>query len=76
VSEHRSGAVPGFTRRHGVKLLVFVETHHGIEVAIERENPEWDDLAVSLLGFGPLPVPKPHHRHSGKGRDPRTRKWE
>ena len=32
---------------------------------IERENPMWDDLAVSLLGFDPPPS-----RHPGEGRDP------
>jgi putative endonuclease len=37
---------------------------------IERDNPDWDDLAVSLLGFVPLPSPKPSHRHPGEGRDP------
>ena len=42
---------------------------------IERDNPDWDDLAVSLLGFDPLPSPKLTHRHPGEGRDPRTRKY-
>jgi putative endonuclease len=31
---------------------------------IETDNPFWDDLAVSLLGFEPLPP-----SHSGGGRD-------
>ena len=26
---------------------------------IERDNPLWDDLAVSLLGFEPLPPARP-----------------
>jgi putative endonuclease len=30
---------------------------------IETDNPFWDDLAVSLLGFEPL-------SHPGEGRDP------
>jgi len=34
---------------------------------IERGNPLWDDLAVSMLGFAPLPRPI---RHPGEGRDP------
>jgi putative endonuclease len=42
---------------------------------LERENPLWHDLAVTLLAFDPLP-PKPiPHRHPGESRDPRTRDW-
>jgi putative endonuclease len=37
---------------------------------IERDNPYWDDLAVPLLGFDPMPAAKPPHRHPGEGRDP------
>ena len=73
ICEHRNGLVPGFTRRYGVKRLVYVETHDDVSDAIARErrikewrrdwkiqliekdNPLWDDLAVSLLGFEPLP---------------------
>jgi putative endonuclease len=36
--EHRDGAVPGFTRRYGVKLLVYYETFGEIEEAIHRES--------------------------------------
>jgi putative endonuclease len=32
---------------------------------IERENPLWDDLAISMFGFPPLPS-----RHPGERRDP------
>jgi putative endonuclease len=92
--EHRTGIVPGFTRRHGIKRLVYVEAHDDIEAAIlrekqikewqrdwkirliERENPGWDDLAVALFGFEPLPAPFRPHRHPGEGRDPRTRTWK
>ncbi|HEX8573645.1 MAG TPA: GIY-YIG nuclease family protein [Allosphingosinicella sp.] len=42
---------------------------------IERDNPDWSDLAVSILGFDPLPSPSLFHRHPGEGRDPRTRKY-
>jgi putative endonuclease len=35
---------------------------------IERDNPLWDDLAVSLLGFAPLPLNPA--RHPGEGGDP------
>jgi putative endonuclease len=38
VQEHREGLVPGFTRRYGVKLLVFFELHHDINTAILREK--------------------------------------
>lgn len=92
IYEHRIGAIRGFTRRYGVKRLVYVETFDDIEAAIVREkrmkewqrnwkvqllervNPEWEDLAVSLLGFEPLPKPPIPHRHPGESRDPRTRK--
>jgi len=81
IYEHREGLVPGFTRRYGVKRLVYVETYDDISDAIVRErrmkewkrdwkvrlietdNPFWDDLAVTLLGFAPL-------SHPGEGRDP------
>ncbi len=37
-SRHKSRAVPGFTRRYGVDILVWYEIHHDIEAAIEREK--------------------------------------
>ncbi len=75
ISEHRLGLVPGFTRKYGIKRLVWMEPFGEIVPAIAREkqikawnrawkielieagNPEWDDLAVRLLGFEPLPRP-------------------
>jgi putative endonuclease len=36
--EHREGLVPGFTRRYGVKQLVWYENHLRIEDAIQREK--------------------------------------
>jgi putative endonuclease len=84
IYEHRIGAVPGFTRRHNVKLLVYLETYDDIEAAIvrekrlkewqrdwkirliERDNPDWNDLAVALLGFEPLPADLHSHRHPGE----------
>ena len=96
--EHREGLVPGFTRRYGVKRLVYVETYDDISDAIvrerrikewqrnwkiqliERENPFWEDLAVSLLGFDPLPPPpkesprrKPGPMDRSRGRAPQPR---
>lgn len=36
--QHRIGAVPGFTRDYGVKLLVWFEQHATMESAIQREK--------------------------------------
>lgn len=38
VWEHREGLVPGFTKRYGLKRLVFVERHEDIRDAIRREK--------------------------------------
>ena len=36
--EHRTGAVEGFTKRYGCKLLVWVEPHERMDEAIAREK--------------------------------------
>jgi putative endonuclease len=36
--EHRTGVVPGFTRKYGVKLLVWYEVHESRETAFQRER--------------------------------------
>ena len=36
--EHREGLVPGFTKKYGVKMLVWYEWHEDINVAIAREK--------------------------------------
>jgi putative endonuclease len=36
--EHREGVVEGFTKRYGLKRLVFFETHDDIREAIRREK--------------------------------------
>ena len=36
--EHRTGLIPGFTQKYGVKSLVWFETHERIETAIQREH--------------------------------------
>ena len=47
VEAHRSGDVPGFTERYGVKDLVYFELHTDMYEAIQREkrikkwNREW-----------------------------------
>jgi putative endonuclease len=38
VVEHREGAVDGFTKQYGVKMLVYFEEHESIVAAIEREK--------------------------------------
>jgi putative endonuclease len=36
--QHREAALPGFTKRHAVKRLVWFEMHGSMEVAIRREK--------------------------------------
>ena len=36
--EHLSGAVPGFTKKYGVKTLVWYEVHESRETAFQRER--------------------------------------
>jgi putative endonuclease len=36
--EHREGLVEGFTRRYGLKRLVWMEFHDDIRAAIQREH--------------------------------------
>jgi putative endonuclease len=36
--EHRTGAVPGFTRKYGIKMLVWFEQHDTRESAFQRER--------------------------------------
>ncbi len=38
VYEHREGVVEGFTRRYGLKRLVWMEPHDDIRAAIQREK--------------------------------------
>jgi putative endonuclease len=38
VWEHQTGAVPGFTRKYGVKMLVWYEQHETRESALVRER--------------------------------------
>ena len=38
VYEHREGLVDGFTRRYGLKRLVWYEQHETMEAAITREK--------------------------------------
>ncbi|MEO9190656.1 MAG: GIY-YIG nuclease family protein [Acetobacteraceae bacterium] len=36
--EHREGVTEGFTKRFGLKRLVYVERHEDIRAAIQREK--------------------------------------
>ena len=38
VHEHRTGAVAGFTKRYGLKTLVYFEVFDDIRTAIQREK--------------------------------------
>jgi putative endonuclease len=38
IYEHREGLVAGFTRKYGVKILVWYEMHQSIDLAIRREK--------------------------------------
>ena len=38
MAEHEQGLVPGFTKRYGVKQLVYYETHDSFDEAIRRET--------------------------------------
>jgi putative endonuclease len=36
--EHREGVAEGFTKRYGLKILVYAERHDDIRTAIQRER--------------------------------------
>jgi putative endonuclease len=36
--EHREGLIPGFTKRYGIKMLVYYERHDTAAAAIQREK--------------------------------------
>ena len=55
IYQHRSGAVRGFTREYGVKLLVWFEQHPTMESAILREKrlKKWNrDWKLALIEAG------------------------
>ena len=71
IGTHKSGALPGFTKRYDVHRLVYIEPFERIEAAItrekqikkwnrdwkknliERDNPEWRDLAAAWFKNAP-----------------------
>jgi putative endonuclease len=38
VWEHREGVADGFTKKHGIKMLVYFEVHSDINEAIKKEK--------------------------------------
>jgi len=38
VYEHKEGLLPGFTKEHGVKHLVYYESTSDVQVALKREK--------------------------------------
>ena len=46
MAEHKQGLIEGFTKKYGVKLLVYYETYPTMEAAIRREKQlkEWRRL--------------------------------
>jgi putative endonuclease len=52
--EHRQGLIPGFSTKHGCKILVWYEQIKAGSRAkklalIEGLNPEWNDLYSNLI---------------------------
>jgi len=46
VFEHKNGFVEGFTKRYGVKMLVYYEAIENFEAALQREKrmKEWNRI--------------------------------
>jgi len=79
VLQHRTNALPGFTRRYGVKMLVWHEEHDSREYAFARERQikKWNrDWKIKLIEKENLewrdlweeiasPIPSAHPRGSG-----------
>ena len=38
IAQHREGAIKGFTKRYGLKRLVYFEVYDDIQTAIQREH--------------------------------------
>jgi putative endonuclease len=52
IEEHRAGAVPGFTKKYGITILVWFEVHETRESALQRERAmkKWKrEWKVALL---------------------------
>ncbi len=49
-SEHHVRAVPGFTRKYGVKTLVWYEVHESRETAFQRERQLKNGIVLGSCG--------------------------
>lgn len=55
VWEHKTGVYPGFSKKYGLKLLVYYEEHSSINEAITREKcikawkREWKTHRISMF---------------------------
>ncbi|MGB0631999.1 MAG: GIY-YIG nuclease family protein [Alphaproteobacteria bacterium] len=52
IHEHRTGASPGFTKKHNIKRLVLIETYDDPRVAQQRERTikKWPrDWKINLI---------------------------
>ena len=49
--QHRTGAIPGFTRRYGINRLVYFEPRIGPLQAIQREKQVKDYARVKKLAL-------------------------
>jgi putative endonuclease len=58
IEQHRAKAVPGFTRRYGVTILVWFEAHETRESALQREramkkwNRAWKIALIERANLG------------------------
>jgi putative endonuclease len=54
VYEHREGLVESFTKRYGVKTLVYFEPHETIATALQREKniKHWSREKIDLIVAG------------------------
>jgi putative endonuclease len=58
VYEHREGLADGFTKRYGIRSLVYFEPHEAITTALQREKNISIGLASgrSTLSSGTIPI--------------------
>jgi putative endonuclease len=52
ITQHKDGKIPGFTRRYGIKMLVWFEYFGEIDSAIQRERTmkKWPrDWKINLI---------------------------
>ena len=67
VFEHRESLVPGFTKRYGIKMLVYYEVHDTAVAAIQREKnmKHWPrEWKIDLI-TGAISTTRSRSRHLG-----------